>query len=368
MSGLKAVVTGGTGFVGQRLVEMLLERGAARVVSFDIRSKPADGVDNKKVDYFQGDLTKLEDVEKALQGCNVVFHIAALVGPFYPKPAYEKVNYLGTVNIVSTCQKLGIPKIVMSSSPSTRFDPWNLDIVGKREDELKFPDEREPPRGFTAEYARTKAMGERYCTKANNPPKLMTIAVAPHQVYGPRDPLMLPNLLEAAGTGRLRIFGEGKNIISFTHVDNYCHALILAEKALYEGSPALGKFYIATDGDPQPFWDRLDEAVVEMGFTSLHSKYHLPYWLLMTLAYMSETFTYVSGVHLKLNRFAVKMLTIHRHFDISNAKKDLKYEPIVKFEDGWKGTIKWFQENWMTGKTNFKCQPPGLKKTTDQKS
>ena len=48
-----------------------------------------------------------------------------------------------------------------------------------------------------------------------------------------------------------------------------------------------------------------------------------------------------------------------RRFDITNAQNDLKYEPIIKFEDGWAQTIKWFNENWMTGKTNFKCQPPG---------
>jgi nucleoside-diphosphate-sugar epimerase len=67
-------------------------------------------------------------------------------------------------------------------------------------------------------------------------------------VYGPRDMLFLHNMLK---TRMLRIFGHGKNKCSFTHVDNYCHALILGEKALYKGSPALGKFYIATDGPPQ---------------------------------------------------------------------------------------------------------------------
>ena len=52
------------------------------------------------------------------------------------------------------------------------------------------------------------------------------------QVYGPRDNLFLPNLLEAAGSGRLRVFGNGQNRICFTHVDNYAHGLIIAERAL----------------------------------------------------------------------------------------------------------------------------------------
>ena len=87
---------------------------------------------------------------------------------------------------------------------------------------------------------------------ACEPPELMTVAVAPHQVYGPRDNLFLPNMLEAAGTGRLRIFGPGTNRICFTHVDNYAHALVIAERALHAGSAALGQFYIITDADTHP--------------------------------------------------------------------------------------------------------------------
>ena len=69
--------------------------------------------------------------------------------------------------------------------------------------------------------------------------KLLTVAIAPHQVYGPRDMLFLHNFLVARK--KLRIIGTGKNKISMTHVDNYCHGLILGEQALYPGSPALGK-------------------------------------------------------------------------------------------------------------------------------
>ena len=82
---------------------------------------------------------------------------------------------------------------------------------------------------------------------------LMTVAVAPHQVYGPRDNLFMPNILEAAGSGLLRVFGVGKNKVCFTHVDNYAHGLIIAERALKPGSNVLGKFYIVTDGDTHPF-------------------------------------------------------------------------------------------------------------------
>jgi nucleoside-diphosphate-sugar epimerase len=187
---------------------------------------------------------------------------------------------------------------------------------------------------------------------------LLTIAVAPHQVYGPKDMLFLPSLLVTASSGKLRIFGDGQNMISFCHVDNYCHGLILGFAALYSGSPALGKFYVITDGPPVKFWVALDEAVVGMGFTSLWSKFKLPTWLMMGLAYVTVflgniwsavtgTPKHIVNYKLKLNPFAVKMLVINRYFNIDAAQKDLKYTPLIEFSSGWADTIKWFQENWL---------------------
>mmetsp|Transcript_5459 Transcript_5459/g.15223 ORF Transcript_5459/g.15223 Transcript_5459/m.15223 type:complete len:374 (-) Transcript_5459:880-2001(-) len=356
--GMRACVTGGSGFVGQRLLEMALERGAAYVCSFDIAPAPADALaPSAKLRYAQGDITKPDDVAAALAGVDVVFHVAALVGPFYKTEAYMAVNYDGTMNVINACKELGIKKIVMSSSPSTRFDPWNLNISGLKEEEMEFPDERDPPRGYTAEYARTKALSERALRAANDGTNLLTVAIAPHQVYGPRDGLFLPSLLESAGTGQLRIFGRGDNRISFTYVDNYCHALLLGYCHLYAGSPILGKFYVATDGGHYPFWGMLDQAVVAMGYSPLASKFHLPVWLLMFIAYCSAALTSVTGVKYKINPFTVKMLIIDRWFDISNVERDLGYAPVVQFEDGWAKTIQWFRENWLTGKTKFKAQP-----------
>lgn len=195
-----------------------------------------------------------------------------------------------------------------------------------------------------------------YFTRRRN--EKLIILTQMHQVYGPRDGLFLPNLLETAASGKLRIFGDGKNKISFCHVDNYCHGLMLGAEALYEGSPALGKFYVVTDDGALFFWDVLDEAVVHMGFTSLKSKLHLPIWLMMSLAHLvlalGNLYAFLTGTpqhivnfHMKLNPFAVKMLTIHRHFNISAAKSDLKYVPIISFDEGWTQTKVWFKEHWL---------------------
>lgn len=354
------LVTGGSGFVGQRLVEMLVERGCERVVSFDVAPKPKGASEDPRITYVKGDLTDEKSVFDATKGVDAVFHIAALVGPYHPNEAYVKVNYDGTVNILNACKKFGIKRIVMSSSPSTRFPYPDPNVNGYSEYDLFVKNGGDYAPRFLQPYARTKALGEKVILDAcgNKESDLLTVAVAPHQVYGPRDALFLPSLLSTAATGKLRIFGDGLIKISMCHVENYCHGLILGYEALYANSPALGKFYVITDGPEAYFWKILDEAIIGMGFTSIWQKMKLPEWLMMSLAYiclfLGSVYSFLTGTPkhrvyyaLKLIPFSVKMLLINRHFDISAAKRDLKYEPLIQFEDGWKDTIRWFKDNWL---------------------
>jgi len=350
------VVTGGSGFVGQRLVEMLVERGAKRVVSFDVAPRPPDAWDHPAIEYVVGDLRDKQAVIEACKGADCVWHNGAAVGPYHPPKLYDEVNYHGTINVVEACRAVGCAKIVMSSSPSTRFD--GSDVDGLTEDQMPSL----PQKSYLQEYAASKARGELFLRQACSP-DLMTCAVAPHQVYGPRDNLFLPNLLEVAGTGKLRIFGNGQNRICFSHVDNYSHGLIIAERALYPGSPALGKFYICTDGSTHPvpegyalFWKELDRAVVGMGFTSVYRKLSLPYYFMMALAYVCNVVGFLLGTRLKLNPFSVKMLTMHRWFRIDAAEQDLKFQPIIPYELGWAETITWFRDYWLP---NFDAKAGG---------
>lgn len=349
------LVTGSCGFVGARLVEMLLERGAKKVVCFDIvspssellkRFETAASGDASRFRIYSGphdgNLTKKDSVMRAFgnDDIDIVYHIAALVGPFHEYDSYIAVNYDGTMNILEACKSYNVPRLVNSSSPSTRFKGG--DIEGLREEQMEIPET------FLAMYAETKAMAEKEVTKACDPENgFFTINVAPHQVYGPHDPLFLPALLETAGSGKLRVFGKGKNKISVCYVDNYCHGLMCGADVLEKDSVALGKFYVITDGPEQYFWNILNQAIVAMGFTDLFSKFHLPIWLLMTVAYCANGIGYCFGKKFKLNPFNVKMLTIHRYFSIENAIRDLKYEPVFEFDEAWPKTIEWHKVNWL---------------------
>lgn len=358
IAGCTALVTGSSGLCGARLVEMLLERGAKLVICFDLAEPRGtlaerfqavqDATGGKLIICHgaDGDLTSDKSVENAFKKAgdaqiDCVYHIAALVGPFHDRDKYYAVNYYGTLRIIEYCRKYNVPKLVYSSSPSTRFT--GQDVTGQTEDELPIPNK------WLAMYAEAKAKGEIAVSEACCD-ELRTISVAPHQVYGPYDNLFLPNLLETAGNGRLRIFGSGRSIISVCFVDNYAHGLMCGADAISEkDSPALGKFYIVTDGEPQKFWVMINTAIVSMGFVDLNTKFHLPVWLLYAVAYVADVIGYLIGKKFKLNPFNVRMLTIHRYFSIENAKRDLKYEPVKKFSEAWPMTIEWFRANWLPG-------------------
>jgi nucleoside-diphosphate-sugar epimerase len=203
------------------------------------------------------------------------------------------------------------------------------------------------PKRWLAMYAEAKAYGEMEVRKAHGE-DLLTISVAPHQVYGPYDNLFLPNLLEAAGNGRLRIFGRGGNKISVTYVDNYVHGCMCGADAL-TGVDAVcgGKFYIVTDGPCVDFWKFINQAIIACGFVDLYTKLHLPTWLLYGLGYLCNVVSAFTGRKFKLNPFNVKMLTIHRYFSIENAQRDLRYQPLMETAAAWRSTVEWFKTNWL---------------------
>jgi nucleoside-diphosphate-sugar epimerase len=351
------VVTGGTGFVGMRLVEMLVERGARKVIAFDIvpRDKVPFSWDHPAIEYVVGDVTDAAAVDAAVEGADCVWHLAAAVGPFHPQAVYAKINHGGTLNVIASCKRFGVAKLVMSSSPSTRFQGsfWRRpDVDGLTEAQLPAL----PLPAYMATYAETKALGELAAAAACSD-SFFSVSVAPHQVYGPRDNLFMPNTLEAAGTGALRVLGGGANRICMTYVDNYCHGLIIAERRLFRGSPQLGRFYICTDGRTHPnprgfcvFWAELDSVIAAMGFPRLAGKARVPFLAAYVAALCCDAVGWLLGrVVFKLNVFSVYMLTMHRWFDTAAAEAELGYAPVVAFADGWADTAAWFRQHWLPG-------------------
>jgi len=334
--GMRAVVTGSSGFVGWRLVELLCERGAESVVAFDRAPVSERAANYPQVRPVRGDIRDPDLVSEVIKGANIVFHVAAVVGTFHPKELFEQVNYLGTMNVLAACKKHNVGRLVFSGTPSTRFTGGG--ISGKRIGEIDFA------KTFVAEYARTKALAEKAVVAACSD-SLLTVCVMPHQVYGPWDGLFMPQLMYVAKVGKLRVFGDGQNEISICYNDNYCHAMILAANKLERGSPVLGKSYIITDGGKHKLWDLLNEASLYLGYGSVREKQRIPYWVMMFFASVAQFVGKVRGVTSRFNPFTVKMLMIDRWFDIQEAVDDLGYKPLKTTAQAWPETLDWFKNN-----------------------
>lgn len=290
----------------------------------------------QRVEYVLGDISDEKVVVEAFRGVDAVFHIAAAVGPFLPPPVFHKVNVVGTQNVLTACRVNKITRLVASSTPSIFFKGQS--ITGQKPSELRICNDGE----FLAAYASTKAKAEEMVRLANNPPTLMTINIAPHQVYGPRDTLFLPNFI--SNRHALRIMGNGENRVSTTYVDNYCHGLIQGLDALQPGNPCLGKFYLVCDDGSQSLWKMLDRAVVRNGGVSLFTKFRVPTPIMYTVAYTMQFIGRLTGLKFRLIPFTVNMMTIDRYFNVNDAKRDFGYKPLKTFEEGYEETLQWFQD------------------------
>lgn len=109
-----------------------------------------------------------------------------------------------------------------------------------------------------------------------------------------------------------------------------------------------------TDGNTHPFkegyahfWEVVDTAVCEMGFPSIWQRAKLPDWFIMPIAHLCDAFGYLTGMRLKLNPFNVRVLTMHRWFNIARAEEHLRFRPIISFDQGWADMAAWFKQHWL---------------------
>eukprot|EP00743_Colponemidia_sp_Colp-15_P006341 GILK01006823.1.p1 GENE.GILK01006823.1~~GILK01006823.1.p1 ORF type:complete len:358 (+),score=52.07 GILK01006823.1:71-1144(+) len=338
--GKKVAVTGANGLVGYRIVQLLAERDRARnggsdvtVLALDVNtSRFSDNDIHSGIKCKKVDITDKHQVTACLKDEDVecIIHSAALVGPYHHRDAMYSVNVIGTKNLLEACRELGIGKFVLVSTPSAHMHGG--DITGQNEDDLP------QPQIYVQPYAETKAEAERLVLAANGD-SLLTVALSPHQVYGPDDTLFFPAMIDAAESGRLRIIGNGENIIDFTHTDNIASACITASEKLAPGAAICGQFYFITDGEPQKLWQVIDRVLTGLGYPSLYNKFKCPWVLALAGGYAANVAGFLLSKQFKLNPFTVKMLTIHRWFNIDKARRELGYVPKVKFEEGLKATI-----------------------------
>lgn len=331
---MRALVTGGGGYVGRAIVRQLLDRGD-EVTVLGRRSYPeveAWGAAGVQCDLGADDPALAEH----LAGHDVVFHVAALPPYHAARELFVATNVDGTRRVIEACRAAGVPKLVFTGTPSATFDPAGAE--GITEDEARYPET------YETAYAETKAEAERMVLAAHSP-ELATTVLRPRLVYGPDEPHMIPRIIARNRAGRLRIIGDGHNKAGLTYVDNAAAAHLQAADALGPDSPNGGRAYFVTDPEPVELWPWLNtllEGIDEPRITKTISL-----GAARTVGAILEFVWSLFGLagEPPMTRFVATNLATPQWYDLSNGRRDFGLEPVVTAEDGLARTIDWFAEH-----------------------
>ncbi|MZH41298.1 MAG: NAD-dependent epimerase/dehydratase family protein [Nitrospinae bacterium] len=317
---MRALVTGGGGFLGGGIAEALHENNHEVIVvgRHNYSHLPKD------IKSFKGDIRDFEFLRKVFTGVDTVFHTAALPGIWGKAEDFYSINVAGTQNVIKACLLSGVQKLIYTSSPSVVYGESSLEGV----------DETAPyPEKYLCEYPRTKAIAEKLVIEANSV-DLATISIRPHLIWGPGDPHLVPRILAKADSGRLVRVGPGKNKVDIIYIDNAVSAHLKACEALGVGKPTAGRVYFVSDGEPVKLWDWIDELLKNTGRPPV--KHKISYDLASILGFIFETLYGFWGLKKEppMTRFMASQLATSHYFNISRAKNDFGYEPVISPQEG----------------------------------
>jgi len=327
---MQILVTGGGGFVGGYVVDLLLERGYA-VRSLGRSPQPA--LEAKGVEVRCADLADAQAVRDAVEGVDAVFHVAAKAGVWGSWDSYYQANVAGTRNVVEACQAHGVGRLVYTSTPSVVFNRQPFTGQGN---ELSYG------KNWLCHYAHTKVIAEQEALGANSD-SLKVVALRPHLVFGPGDPHLLPRVVASVKAGRLKIVGDGRNRVDVSYVKDVAAAHLAAFDALDAGR-GTGQAYFISQGEPVPIWPWLNQVLEGLGHPPLTKKIPLP------LAYAAGGLAELTWKLLNkageppITRFVAVELAKDHYFDLSAATRDLGFTPAYAMKDALGETVKDLKE------------------------
>jgi nucleoside-diphosphate-sugar epimerase len=313
-----AFVTGGSGFIGGRLIERLKAEGG-RVRALARSDSSAERIAGLGAEPVSGDLLDADSIAAGAEGCEVAYHLAAHLGDWGPWEEFERGNVTGTANALDGTARAGVRRFVHCGTEAALMAGEPL--VHVDETAPLRPDSKAP-------YPATKARAEQ-SVRAANRDGFETVVLRPRFVWGAGDTTLLPTMVGMVEKGRFAWVGGGRNVTETTHVANVVEGLMLAAE---RGAP--GEAYFVTDGEPVVFREFVSAMLETQGVEPPDRT--MPAWLAGPLALTSETAWRLLPLpgSPPLSRFSAWILTQECTIDISKARQQLGYEPVISRDEG----------------------------------
>jgi len=328
---VKALVSGGGGFLGSAIVRRLVARGD-EVTSISRGDYPA--LAKLGVRHLRVDLANRDAVRDAVEGHDTVFHVAAKAGVWGPREDFWRANVEGTRNLLCSALDAGVRRFIHTSSPSVCFDGGDHVDAGN-----------DVPRAtrFLAAYPETKAIAEACVLDANGERGMATCALRPHLIFGPGDPHLIPRLVQRARAGKLAIVGPGTNVVTLTYVENGALAHLAAADALESGAPHAGKAYFVGQEQPVQLWPWINALLERLGERPVTRR--VPLRAAFAAGALMEATWRAMRLRgePRMTRFIALQLATSHSYSMEPARRDFGYREEVGMDEALDRTVAWLQ-------------------------
>ena len=333
--GLSALVTGASGFIGGRLAERLAIEEGVRVRAMVRSTRKAERLRKHPLEILQADLLDLPSLHKAIDGCDLVFHCAALVRETGDRNEFYRTNVQGTENILKVSSDTGVNRFIHFSSVA---------VYGMNPPDRA--DETTPYQPCGNLYCDTKIASEEAVWAAYQETGLPVVVIRPTNVYGPYSNAWTLRPIKLINSGQMMLINGGTGINNYVYIDNLLDGMLAATKR----DESVGQVYLISDGAPVTWKEFFGYYAQMAGKRNIRS---VPQWLAKVIALGMEITSRFSGRPPKITREAIRFLTHQARFSIEKAVHELNYQPRFSLEEGMKLTEQWLREVGYLPKVNF---------------